>query len=101
MKTSIFLLALLSAFAAQAAAPGDLLAKSGCTACHQIDKKAVGPAYKVVAAKYKGQDAAAKLMEKVRQGGKGVYGPIPMIANGPDKISDADLKTVIDYILGL
>lgn len=65
-------------------------------------KKSVGPAYKVVAAKYKGQDGTpAILMEKIRKGGKGVYGPIPMIPNGPDKISDDDLKTVIDYILTL
>ena len=101
MKTTLLLAALLSAFAAQAAAPTDILTKSGCLACHLVDKKSVGPAYKVVAAKYKGQDIAPKLMEKVRTGGSGVYGPIPMIANGPDKISDDDLKTVIDYILKL
>jgi cytochrome c len=101
MKTSMLLAALLCALSAHAAAPADILTKSGCLACHQIDKKSVGPAYKVVAAKYKGQDVAAQLMEKVRAGGKGVYGPIPMIPNGPDKISDEDLKTAVDYILKL
>ncbi len=101
MKTSMLLATLLCAFSAQAAAPTEILTKSGCLACHQVEKKSVGPAYKVVAAKYKGQAVAAALMEKVRKGGKGVYGPIPMIPNGSDKISDADLKTVVDYILKL
>lgn len=98
---SLLLAALLCATSAQAATPTDILSKSGCLACHQVEKKSVGPAYKVVAAKYKGQDATALVMAKVRQGGKGVYGPIPMIPNGPDKISDADLATVVDYILKL
>lgn len=100
-KTSLLLVSLLCAASAQAATPTDILTKSGCLACHLVEKKSVGPAYKVVAAKYKGQDAAAKLMDKVRKGGSGVYGPIPMIPNGPDKISDEDLTTVIDYILKL
>lgn len=102
MKTYLLLTAILVTFGAQAATPDEILTKSGCLACHQKEKKSVGPAYKVVAAKYKGQDTAeALLMEKVRKGGSGVYGPIPMIANGPDKISDEDLKTVVDYILTL
>ena len=102
MKTYLLLAAMMVALSAQAATPDEILTKSGCLACHQKEKKSVGPAYKVVAAKYKGQDgAAAKLMEKVRKGGSGVYGPIPMIANGPDKISDDDLRTVVDYILTL
>ena len=100
MKTSLLMAALLCAFSAQAA-PTDILTKSGCLACHQVDKKSVGPSYKVVAAKYKGQDASAQVMDKVRKGGKGVYGPIPMIPNGPDKISDEDLKTAVAYILAL
>lgn len=100
MKTSLLMATLLCAFSVQAA-PLDILTKSGCLACHQVDKKSVGPSYKVVAAKYKGQDASAQVMEKVRKGGNGVYGPIPMIANGPDKISDEDLKTVVAYILAL
>jgi len=101
MKTYLLLTALMLTMSAQAATPDEILTKSGCLACHQKDKKSVGPAYKVVAAKYKGQDAAALVMDKVRKGGKGVYGPIPMIPNGPDKISDEDLKTVVDYILTL
>jgi cytochrome c len=87
--------------AASAAAPDEAMAKAGCTACHANDKKLVGPAFKDIAAKYKGQDAVAKLTEKVRKGGAGVYGPVPMPPNGPDKISDADLKSVIESVLKL
>jgi len=81
-------------------ADGDAaLTKSGCMACHSKDKKLVGPSFKDIAAKYKGQDVAAKLFDKVRKGGSGVFGPIPMSPNGPDKISDPDLKDAIAVIL--
>ena len=101
-KLSILAAALIAgtALTAQAAPADDALNKAGCMACHAKDKKLVGPAFKDVAAKYKGQgDAVAKLTEKVRKGGAGVWGPIPMPANGPDKIGDADLKLVIESIL--
>lgn len=91
-------LALVSA-GAFAATPQEIETKAGCLACHSKDKKIVGPAYKDVAAKYKGQDVTAKLMEKVRKGGSGVWGPIPMPPNPPEKISDADLKLVVESIL--
>ena len=85
---------------AAAQAPADLLQKNGCTACHAIDKKVIGPAYNDVSVKYKGDaGAAAKLMTKVKQGGAGVYGPIPLPPQ--TQVSDADLKTMITYILGL
>lgn len=78
----------------------DAFKKSGCNACHIVDKKLVGPALKDIAAKYKGQsDAVAKLSEKVRKGGSGVWGPIPMPPNDAAKISDADLKAVVEWIL--
>ncbi len=83
-----------SAYASEAIAQ-----KSGCLACHTRDKKIVGPAYKDVAAKYRGQDVAAKLAEKVRKGGVGVWGPIPMPPNTPEKINDADLRTVVEWVL--
>ncbi len=77
-----------------------LLKKYNCTACHAIGKKVVGPAFKEVAKKYKGQkDAAAKLAAKVKKGGSGVWGPIPMPPN--PAIPDADLKKMVDYILAL
>lgn len=94
-------LALGLAVAAPASADiEETMTKAGCLACHQKDRKVVGPAYKDVAARYKGQaDAPAKLADKVRKGGQGVWGPIPMPPTGPDKISDADLKAAIDWVL--
>lgn len=80
--------------------PDEAMNKAGCMACHAKDKKVVGPAFKDIAAKYKGQpDAVAKLMDKVRKGGAGSFGPIPMSPTGPDKIADADLKAAIESIL--
>ena len=90
----------LAAGAAHADAGEDLLKKSGCTACHAIDKKLVGPAYNDVAAKYKGDaGAAAKLADKVKKGGSGVWGQVPMPPN--PQVKDDDLKTMIAYILAL
>lgn len=90
----------VAAPAAAQANPEAAMNKAGCMACHAKDKKLVGPAYKDVATKYKGQaDAVAKLSEKVRKGGQGVFGPVPMPPNGPDKISDADLKAAVEWIL--
>lgn len=77
-----------------------VMTSAGCTACHASDKKMIGPAYNDVAAKYKGQaDAADLLMKKVRDGGKGVWGPIPMPPHPAAKISDADLKASIIWVL--
>jgi cytochrome c len=77
-----------------------LFKKGGCVGCHMVDKKMVGPALKDIAAKYKGQgDAVANLSAKLRKGGVGVWGTIPMPASGPDKISDAELKTVMQWVL--
>ncbi len=103
MKYVAIMLATAGAFvagAAQADAGEDLLKKNGCTACHAIDKKIVGPGYNDVAAKYKGDaGAAAKLAAKVKAGGSGVWGAIPMPPN--PAVSDADLKAMITYILAL
>ena len=100
MKTTLIVIAgALAAFAAQAAPLDDAMTKAGCMACHTKDKKLVGPAFKEIAAKYKGQDVVATLMQKVRTGGKGVFGPVPMAPNSPEKISDADLKAAIELIL--
>lgn len=76
-----------------------LAQKSGCFACHSMDKKVLGPAYKDVAAKYKGDKTAlAKLVEKVKKGGSGVWGPMPMPANSP-QIKDEDITTIVKWIL--
>jgi len=80
--------------------PEDLLKSSGCTACHAVDKKLVGPAYKDVANKYRGQaDAAAKLAEKVKKGGSGVWGQVPMPPH--PQLKDADIGAMVKYILAL
>lgn len=83
------------------AADGLALAqKNACLACHQVDKKLVGPAYKDVAAKYKGDKTAeAKLIKKVKEGGKGVWGDIPMPPN--PQVKDEDLKAIVQWILAL
>jgi cytochrome c len=91
--------AALLSFGAQAATADEIMTKSGCMACHAKDKKVVGPSFKDIAAKYKGQNVSAKLMEKVRKGGSGVFGPIPMAPNPPEKINDADLKVAVEAIL--
>lgn len=99
MKIILIAAMTLAAWGACAAPPDEILTKSGCMACHTKDKKLVGPSFKDIAAKYKGEDATTKLIEKVRKGGSGVYGPIPMSPNGPDKISDDDLKVAVGAIL--
>jgi cytochrome c len=81
------------------ASPEEAMTKAGCMACHAKDKKLVGPSFKDIAAKYKGQDVIATLAGKVRAGGKGVWGPIPMSPTGPDKIGDAELKEALAWVL--
>ena len=86
--------------AGSAAANEELAKKSACLACHTVDKKLVGPSYKEIAAKYKGQkDAEAKLAEKVKKGGSGVWGPVPMPPNAA--VKDDDIKTMVTYILAM
>ena len=78
----------------------DIMKKSGCTACHSVDKKIVGPSFKDIAAKRKGEaDAVATLEKAVRAGGKGAFGPMPMPPNPVAKISDADLHELVEWIL--
>ena len=79
----------------------EALAKSkNCLACHAVDKKLVGPAYKEVAAKYKGDaGAAAKLAEKIQKGGTGVWGQIPMPPN--PQVSADEAKKLAAWVLGL
>jgi len=95
---TLMLAAAASAHAVDAAKAQEIANKNACMGCHQVDKKLVGPAYKDVAAKYKGdKNAEATLMKKVKAGGSGVWGPIPMPANAG--LSDADLKTVVEWVL--
>lgn len=103
MRKHVLFSALVAAglLAAPAAQADDALAKKhNCLACHAIDKKLVGPSYKDIAKKYKGQAGAdAKMMEKVKKGGSGVWGPVPMSPNAA--LSDADNKKLIDWILAM
>jgi cytochrome c len=81
------------------AAASDALAKKhNCFACHQVDKKVVGPSYKEVAAKYASDKGAqAKLVDKVKKGGVGVWGQVPMPPNAA--VPDADAQALVKWIL--
>ena len=76
-----------------------LAKKHNCLACHTVDKKSVGPSYQEIAKKYKGQKVAAKLEEKVKKGGQGVFGQIPMPPNAT--VPDADVKKLVAWIVAM
>jgi cytochrome c len=74
--------------------------QAGCATCHAATKKVIGPSYRDIAAKYKGQaNAVALLSERIRQGSKGVWGTLPMAPTPSDKLNDADLKAVVTWVL--
>ena len=76
----------------------EMAQKKNCMACHAMDKKLIGPAYKDVAAKYAGQkDAADKLAQKIQKGGSGVWGAVPMPAN--TQVNDAEAKELAAWVL--
>ena len=81
-----------------AQAQEELAKKHACLACHAVDKKLVGPAYKDVAAKYRGDASAeAKLVEKVKKGSQGTWGQVPMPPNA--NVPDADVRALVKWIL--
>ena len=89
----------------QASADLDLAKKSGCLACHSVEKKVVGPSWKDVAAKYKGDaNAKATLIEKIKKGGKGnwtdVTGGAPMPPYSP-RVKDEDIAKLVDFVMSL
>ena len=85
--------------AGQANADEALAKAKGCMACHALDKKLVGPAYKEVAAKYKGDKAAvATLAAKVIAGGKGNWGAVPM---PPNNVTEDEAKKLVTWVLSL
>jgi len=95
LLVSIIALAAVPAFAQV-----DLATKKNCMACHAVDKKVLGPAFKEVGAKYAGQAGAVdKLAAKVMKGGTGVWGNIPMPAN--PQVTDAEAKQLVGWILTL
>ena len=76
-----------------------LLADNGCTACHDVTKKLIGPAFRDVAQKYASDSgAASRLAAKIRAGGEGVWGPVPMPPNMG--VSEADAKRLAEWVLG-
>lgn len=88
------------ALASAAQANEKLFQASGCNACHTMDKKLIGPGLKDIAAKYRGNKAAeADLAKKVKMGGKGVWGDIPMPANA--HVKDEDIRAIVKWILSL
>jgi cytochrome c len=85
---------------APAMASAQLAKDKNCLACHAIDKKLVGPAYKDIAAKYKAdKNAQATLVKKVREVGVGVWGPIPMPAN--PQVNEQEAQTLVKWILSM
>lgn len=71
---------------------------NGCMTCHQIDKKILGPSYKDVAAKYRGNAGAeAAMVKKVKEGGKGAWGEMAMPPNA--HVKDADIQVIVKWIL--
>ena len=107
MKSVILSIAMVGAFVANQAQAADakaaeaLAQKSGCLACHSVQNKVVGPSYKDVAAKYKNDKGAeARLIAKVKAGGSGVWGPVPMPANSP-QVKDEDIKIIVQWVLSL
>jgi cytochrome c len=99
MKTALLALAATLSLASGAAlANADLAKAKNCMACHAADKKLVGPAYKDVAAKYApDKGAAAKLAKKIREGGVGAWGQVPMPAN--PQVSEAEALTLANWVL--
>jgi cytochrome c len=100
MNKMIFALALAATAALPALADDALAQSKNCMACHNVDKKVVGPAYKDVAAKYKADKTAVdKLANKIIKGGSGVWGPVPMPANS--QVNEAEAKKLATWILGM
>ena len=100
MKRVLFALISAVVVATPVLADEGLAKSKNCLACHAADKKLVGPSYKEVAAKYKGdKSAAAKLATKIQKGGAGVWGPVPMPAN--PQVNDAEAQKLAAWVLSL
>lgn len=100
MKRALIVFASVLAVSAPALADEALAKANNCMACHAVDKKLVGPAYKDVAKKYAGDAKAADMLAtKIVKGGSGVWGAVPMPAN--PKVSEADAKKLAAWVLGM
>lgn len=97
-RLALVLAAALVPASLPAHAQEELAKKHACLACHAVDKKLVGPAYKEVAAKYRGDAGAeAKLVEKVKKGSQGTWGQVPMPPNA--SVPDAEVRALVKWIL--
>lgn len=100
MKRVLFALISAVVVATPVMADQALAQSKNCLSCHAVDKKLVGPSYKEVAAKYKGDKSAAdKLATKIQKGGAGVWGPVPMPAN--PQVNDAEAKKLAAWVLSM
>lgn len=101
MKYIFIALATVGVLATGNATASEKLAQSsGCMTCHAVDRKAIGPSYKDIAAKYRDDKAAeANLVKKVKAGGSGVWGSIPMPPNA--HVKEDDIKSMVQWILTL
>lgn len=100
MKQIVFALAAFAAVSAPAMADEALAKAKNCMACHATDKKLVGPAYKDVAKKYAGDAKAVDMLAtKIRKGGSGVWGAVPMPAN--TQVNDAEAHKLAAWVLSL
>ena len=98
--SAVLMAAFVAGSAVPAAASVALSTKAGCMACHAVDQKKLGPSYKDVAARYKGDaKAPALLQQRIRQGSKGVWGKAPMLPTPAAKASDAELAALVAWIL--
>lgn len=99
MKRVLLAAVVVAGVAALPARASDELAKKhACFACHAVDKKLVGPSYKDVANKYRSDKTAeAKLVDKVKKGGAGVWGQTPMPPNA--NVPDGDVRALVKWVL--
>lgn len=86
--------------AGQTLASEKLAQSSGCLTCHAVDRKVLGPGFKEIAAKYRNDKAAEdKLVKKVKAGGSGVWGSVPMPPNA--HVKEGDIKVIVHWVLTL
>ncbi len=98
MKLKLALIAAALLASGVASASQELAQKSACLACHGVDKKVVGPAFQEIATKYAGdKEAEARLIKKVKEGGSGAWGQVPMPPNAA--VKDDDIKTLVKWVL--
>ena len=98
MKKALVLVTCVLCIAAPAQADLALARSKNCMSCHAVERKVLGPAFKDVAARYKGNAGAVDLLAtKIRKGGAGVWGPVPMPAN--NQVSEAEAKTLANWVL--